>query len=48
MDKQEERPDLTKWRKRDEIRRSSAASPVPSGKVYQRKHKHVSKKLDRW
>ena len=46
--KEEERPDLTAWRKRHELRRSSAASPVPSGKSYQRKDKYVSKRLDRW
>ncbi|WP_169331645.1 hypothetical protein [Nocardia paucivorans] len=35
-----ERPDLTAWRRRHEIRRSNAARPVKSGRAYQRKPKH--------
>lgn len=39
-DRHAERPDLTAWRRRHELRKSSAARPVPSGKDYQRKPKH--------
>lgn len=35
-----ERPDLTGWRRRQQLRRSSAAQPIPSGKSYRRKPKH--------
>lgn len=35
-----ERPDLAAWRRRQELRKSSAAQPIPSGKTYQRKPKH--------
>ncbi|MBF6348251.1 MULTISPECIES: hypothetical protein [Nocardia] len=35
-----ERPDLTGWRRRQQLRRSSAAQPIPSGKGYRRKPKH--------
>ncbi|MEV6219888.1 hypothetical protein [Nocardia sp. NPDC051833] len=35
-----ERPDLAAWRRRHELRKSSAAQPIPSGKTYQRKPKH--------
>ncbi|WP_328394731.1 hypothetical protein [Nocardia sp. NBC_00416] len=38
--KKPERPDLTGWRRRHELRRSSAARPVRSGKQYQRTPKH--------
>ncbi|MFI5718825.1 hypothetical protein [Nocardia sp. NPDC051750] len=34
-----ERPDLTGWRRRQQLRRSSAAQPIPSGKTYRRKPK---------
>ncbi|MGI5217978.1 hypothetical protein [Nocardia sp. CA-290969] len=36
-----ERPDLTGWRRRQQLRRSSAAQPIPSGKSYRRKPKHT-------
>ncbi|WP_280463787.1 hypothetical protein [Nocardia carnea] len=36
-----ERPDLTGWRRRQQLRRSSAAQPIPSGKSYRRKPKHA-------
>ncbi|MEU1980805.1 hypothetical protein [Nocardia sp. NPDC019395] len=36
-----ERPDLTGWRRRQQLRRSSAAQPIPSGKTYRRKPKHT-------
>ncbi|WP_280398608.1 hypothetical protein [Nocardia carnea] len=35
-----ERPDLTGWRRRQQLRHSSAAQPIPSGKNYRRKPKH--------
>lgn len=35
-----ERPDLTAWRRRQELRKSSAAQPIPSGKQYKRKPKN--------
>lgn len=40
-----ERPDLTAWRQRHELRRSNAAQPVPSGRAYKRADKH--RKRDR-
>lgn len=39
-DQPAERPDLTGWRRRHELRKSSAAQPVPSGTDYRRKPKH--------
>lgn len=38
--RQPERPDLSAWRRRHELRRSNAARPIPSGKQYERKPKH--------
>lgn len=35
-----ERPDLTGWRRRQELRRSNAAQPIASAKSYRRKPKH--------
>lgn len=35
-----ERPDLAAWRRRNALRRSSAAQPVPSKRQYRRKVKH--------
>lgn len=35
-----ERPDLTAWRRRHELRRSNAARPVKSLRAYKRKGKH--------
>ncbi|MFC4128849.1 hypothetical protein [Nocardia rhizosphaerae] len=43
----EERPDLAAWRRRHELRQSSAAQPIPSGKTYQRKPKHDQEKDER-
>ncbi|MGW0181467.1 hypothetical protein [Nocardia sp. NPDC003345] len=36
-----ERPDLTGWRRRQELRRSGAAQPIPSGKTYRRRPKNL-------
>lgn len=36
-----ERPDLTGWRRRQQLRRSSAAQPIPSGKTYRRRPKNT-------
>ncbi|WP_280425651.1 hypothetical protein [Nocardia carnea] len=36
-----ERPDLTGWRRRQQLRRSGGAQPIPSGKSYRRKPKHA-------
>ncbi|MGW4534689.1 hypothetical protein ACWEOI_27450 [Nocardia sp. NPDC004340] len=35
-----ERPDLTAWRHRHELRRSNASQPIPSGRRYRRTTKH--------
>ncbi|WP_327114659.1 hypothetical protein OHB12_35165 [Nocardia sp. NBC_01730] len=35
-----ERADLTGWRRRDALRRSNAARPVPSKRQYRRGRKH--------
>ncbi|NKY86219.1 hypothetical protein [Nocardia veterana] len=35
-----ERPDLTAWRRRHELRRSAAAQPVANKRVYRRTVKH--------
>jgi hypothetical protein len=40
MTPEPERPDLTGWRRRQELRKSSAAQPIPSGTEYKRKPKH--------
>lgn len=42
-----EREDLKSWRRRDQLRQGSTAQPVPSGRRYQRKHKSVTRELDR-
>ncbi|MFI7190448.1 hypothetical protein ACIBQ0_12000 [Nocardia nova] len=36
----QERPDLTAWRRRHELRRSAAAQPVANKRVYRRTVKH--------
>ncbi len=36
----EERADLAAWRRRHELRRSSAAQPITSKRVYRRTVKH--------
>ncbi len=41
-----ERQDLKNWRERNSYRQGSKAQPVPSGRRYQRKDKHVSRSLD--
>ncbi|WP_406273423.1 hypothetical protein OH799_34755 [Nocardia sp. NBC_00881] len=35
-----ERADLVGWRRRDALRRSNAARPVPSKRQYRRERKH--------
>ncbi|WP_433679451.1 hypothetical protein [Nocardia sp. CA-119907] len=35
-----ERPDLVAWRRRNALRRSSAAQPIPSKRRYRRNVKH--------
>jgi len=35
-----ERPDLEGWRRRQALRESNTAQPVPSGRRYKRKPKH--------
>lgn len=35
-----ERAELTGWRRRQQLRRSNAAQPIPSGKTYRRKSKY--------
>ncbi|MCP2280653.1 hypothetical protein SAMN04244553_0015 [Nocardia amikacinitolerans] len=35
-----ERPDLTAWRRRHELRRSNAARPIPGKREYRRTPKH--------
>ncbi|WP_330231920.1 hypothetical protein OHA40_05170 [Nocardia sp. NBC_00508] len=35
-----ERADLVAWRRRDALRRSNAARPVPNKRRYRRGHKH--------
>lgn len=37
---EQERPDLAAWRRRNALRRSSAAQPVPSKRQYRRTVKH--------
>ncbi len=44
---QPERPDLTAWRRRHELRRSSAAQPEPSGTEYKRRPKQDREKEQR-
>jgi hypothetical protein len=45
--KLEERPDLIAWRRRHEIRRSSAASRIPSKKTYRRSTRTVRDRSQR-
>ncbi|MGV9667083.1 hypothetical protein ACWDUL_30320 [Nocardia niigatensis] len=42
-----ERPDLTAWRRRHELRRSNASQPIPSGRRYKRTTKHRDRSQDR-
>ncbi|MFC3434264.1 hypothetical protein ACFOS0_08680 [Nocardia seriolae] len=42
-----ERPDLTAWRQRHEIRRSNAAQPLPKARRYKRTTKHRNRSQDR-
>ncbi|MBF6467561.1 hypothetical protein IU427_20570 [Nocardia beijingensis] len=37
---EKERADLAAWRRRDALRRSNAARPVPSKRRYRRRDKH--------
>ncbi|WP_433714789.1 hypothetical protein ACQP2U_12390 [Nocardia sp. CA-084685] len=41
-----ERADLVAWRRRDALRRSSAAQPIPSARRYRRKVKHKGRERD--
>ncbi|MEU1430900.1 hypothetical protein ABZ412_27895 [Nocardia sp. NPDC005746] len=41
-----ERPDLTAWRQRHELRRSNASQPIPSGRRYRRTTKHRDRSRD--
>ncbi|WP_433756019.1 hypothetical protein [Nocardia sp. CA-135398] len=41
-----ERADLVAWRRRDALRRSSAAQPIPSARRYRRKTKHKGRERD--
>jgi hypothetical protein len=41
-----ERPDLVAWRRRNALRRSSAAQPIPSGRQYRRNRKHKNQAQD--
>ncbi|MFQ6331313.1 hypothetical protein ACLMAL_34980 [Nocardia sp. CWNU-33] len=41
-----ERPDLVAWRRRNALRRSSAAQPVPSKRQYRRTRKHKNRSQD--
>ncbi|MFI6959302.1 hypothetical protein ACQPXH_22820 [Nocardia sp. CA-135953] len=41
-----ERADLVAWRRRDALRRSSAAQPIPSARRYRRKAKHKGRERD--
>lgn len=43
--KPDDRPDLKAWKIRAELRRSSAASLIPSGKVFRRQVKHRKRGL---
>ncbi|MFI6869660.1 hypothetical protein [Nocardia sp. NPDC050406] len=42
----DERPDLTAWRQRHELRRSNAAQPIPSARRYRRTGKHRNRAQD--
>ncbi len=41
-----ERPDLTAWRRRHELRRSNAAQPIPGKQRYRRTPKHRNRSHD--
>ncbi|MEV4128593.1 hypothetical protein [Nocardia sp. NPDC049707] len=41
-----ERAGLAAWRRRDALRRSNAAQPVPSARRYRRKVKHKGRERD--
>ncbi|MEV0343795.1 hypothetical protein AB0H49_32770 [Nocardia sp. NPDC050713] len=41
-----ERPDLTAWRRRHELRRSNAAQPIPGKSRYRRTPKHRNRSHD--
>ena len=41
-----ERPDLSAWRRRDAVRRSNAAQPIPSKRRYRRGAKHKDRAQD--
>ncbi|WP_431970649.1 hypothetical protein [Nocardia sp. bgisy134] len=41
-----ERPDLTAWRRRHELRRSNAAQPIPGKQRYRRAAKHRNRSHD--
>ncbi len=41
-----ERPDLVAWRRRNALRRSNAAQPIPSARRYRRKVKHKGRERD--
>ncbi|MBL1077880.1 hypothetical protein JK358_26090 [Nocardia sp. 2] len=41
-----ERPGLTAWRQRHELRRSNAAQPIPSARGYRRATKHRKRDQD--
>ncbi|MFX0574978.1 hypothetical protein [Nocardia nepalensis] len=43
---EQERPDLVAWRRRNALRRSSAAQPIPSKRRYRRKAKHQGRDRD--
>ncbi|WP_194820456.1 hypothetical protein [Nocardia sp. XZ_19_385] len=43
---QAERPDLTAWKMRHEVRRSNAAQPIPSNRQYRRNRKHRDRNDD--
>lgn len=41
-----ERADLVAWRRRNALRRSNAAQPIPSARRYRRKAKHQGRERD--
>jgi hypothetical protein len=43
-DEPADRPDLAAWRRRHQLRKSSAAQPIPSGTEYKRKPKTEQEK----
>ncbi|MEV5839285.1 hypothetical protein [Nocardia sp. NPDC052112] len=42
----QERADLVAWRRRNALRRSNAAQPIPSARRYRRKAKHKGRERD--